>query len=399
MKSNLVKYIGSNLLIKAFVFISQIFVAFFITAEELGAVKTAQAYIEVLSLFACMGLNASILATAPKLKVVHDRAQLYSKIITLTAINAILVVASVLIILCYSPIEFISNKLQVIVIWLLPLVLFTAITTQLVSFLQCEKEFTTLAKGQFFAKLLSVPILIGVTYVFSLTGYIAALYLSGFITIIIIFNGISFRLSPKLFSMSELKIQWSIAYGAFLSNILGTFGFYSGLFVTNIVISEPEIIGNYSFALILISGFEVISRSIQQYYIPHFSENAGSNLKTLERKYLKLSIMVSFPALCAAVLILKNLPEFKYTDALIPIIILIVAWCLSFKYTLKSGYFIASGNTMLNFKTSIVNVSLTVTLSVLLGFAFGIIGIAIARLFTSVVLLLIYERMYKNVRI
>lgn len=396
MKSNLVNYIGSNLLIKAFVFLSQLLVAFFVTAEELGAVKTAQAFIEVLSLFACIGLNASILATAPKLRVLCKREQLYSKVITLTAINSIFVIAGVVIGIYLFTSNNFSN--QPILVWLLPLVLFTAITTQLVSFLQCEKEFTTLAKGQFVAKLLSVPILIGLTYGFGLIGYIAALYLASFITIAVIYNKISFRLTPNLFSVNAFKKQWSIAFGAFLSNVLGTCGFYAGLFITNIVISEPELIGNYSFALIIISGFEVISRSIQQYYIPHFSENAESNLKVLEIKYLKLSTIVAFPVLFMAVLIASTYPEFKYTNALIPLSILVIAWCLSFKYTLKAGYFIASGNTMLNFKTSTVNVSLTVILSMLLGYEFGVIGIAIARLLTSIALILIYEKLYENIK-
>lgn len=396
MKSNLVKYIGSNLLIKAFVFLSQLLVAFFITAEELGAVKTAQAFIEVLSLFACIGLNASILATAPKLKVLCEREKLYSKVITQTAINSILVITSVVIGIYLFTSNNFSN--QTILVWLLPLISFTAITTQLVSFLQCEKEFTTLAKGQFVAKLLSVPILIGLTYSFGLIGYIAALYLASFITIVVIYNKIGFRLTPNLFSVNAFKKQWGIAYGAFLSNVLGTCGFYTGLFITNIVISEPELIGNYSFALIIISGFEVISRSIQQYHIPHFSENAEKNLKVLERKYLKLSTVVALPVLSLAVLIVSVYPEFKYANALIPLSILVISWCLSFKYTLKAGYFIASGNTMLNFKTSIVNVSLTAVLSVLLGYEFGVIGIAMARLLTSIVLLFMYERLDQNVR-
>ncbi|WP_439832682.1 oligosaccharide flippase family protein [Aeromonas caviae] len=394
MKSNLVKYIGSNLLIKAFVFLSQLLVAFFITAEELGLVKTSQAFIEVLSLFACIGLNASILATAPKLRMLYEREQLYSKVITQTAINSILVIASVVIILFI----FASNNAssQPILFWLLPLVSFTAITTQLVSFLQCEKKFATLAKGQFIAKLFSVPILIGLTYGFGLIGYIAALYLASFITIAIIYNKIGFKLTLNLFSLNTFKKQWSIAYGAFLSNVLGTCGFYAGLFITNIVISEPNLIGNYSFALIIISGFEVISRSIQQYHIPHFAENPDCNLNILEKKYLRLSIFVALPVLSMAVLIATIYPEFKYNDALTPLAILVLAWCFSFKYTLKSGYFIATGNTILNFKTSIVNVSLTVVLSALLGFKFGIIGIAIARLLASAVLIFTYEKLYEN---
>ncbi|ELS3450256.1 oligosaccharide flippase family protein [Vibrio vulnificus] len=395
MNSNLLKYVGSNLIIKAFVFLSQILVAFFITAEELGEVKTAQAFIEVLSILACIGLNASILATAPKLRMLCERQELYSKVVTQTTINSILVIA--IMVITISVFSTTGEFNSLILVLLLPLILFTAITTQLVSFLQCEKKFDTLAKGQLVAKLLSIPILISITYGFGLNGYIAALYITSIITIAVMYNKFEFKIKPSLFERKSFKEQWGIAQGALFSNVLGTCGFYAGLFITNIVVSEPNMLGNYSFALIVISGFEVVSRSIQQYYIPHFSENRESNIKCLEAKYLKISTIIAFPILSVVVLIAYVYPQFKYSDSLLPLSILVISWVFSFKYILKAGFFVASGNTMLNFQASILNLIMTAILSVALGYIWGIVGVSMARLFTSVALVSMYERLYKNV--
>ncbi|MBB1315957.1 hypothetical protein, partial [Aliivibrio sp. SR45-2] len=223
-----------------------------------------------------------------------------------------------------------------------------------------------------------------------------ALYFSAVVTILFLIQAFDLKISLLWNGPEKLKEQWKIAKGALLSNVLGTLGFYAGLFVTNIVIEDQKLVGSYAFSLILISGFEVISRSVQQYYIPYFSsEFTHEKLIGIEHKFLSLSSLLIIPiAVLFCLYSILNF-EFKYEDAIVPFIILFVSWIISFKFNLKAGYFISCGKTMLNFKASIVNVVLTVMLSLILGCTLGLVGIAAARFITVIVLIFVYRKLYE----
>ncbi|MEZ8233051.1 oligosaccharide flippase family protein [Vibrio splendidus] len=392
--SNLTKYIGSNLLIKAFVFFSQIFVAFFITPEELGEVKTAQAMVEIFSLLACLGMNASILATAPKVSEQSKREVLYSQVMSFNLCSSLFVVL-VLMGVLWS-LQFFGWSVPITMYQLMPLIIMMSVTTLLVSFIQSEKAFGELAKGQLLAKLISIPMIVFSCFMYGLLGYIIALYLAAAVTIVFLLRAYGLKMTLLWKGVQQLKLQWKVAKGALLSNVLGTFGFYAGLFITNAVIDEPKLVGSYAFALIIISGFEVISRSVQQYYIPHFSsEFSHENLTRIENKFTLLAGSLIIPIVFFLLIITYVDINFKYSDAVCPFLVLFLSWVMSFKYNLKAGYFISCGKTMLNFKASIVNVSLTILLSFYLGYMFGLVGIAIARLVTVIVLIVVYRKLYE----
>ncbi|OCH25498.1 hypothetical protein [Aliivibrio sp. 1S128] len=392
--SNITKYVGSNLLIKAFVFFSQIFVAFFISVQELGEIKTTLAMVEIFSLLVCLGMNASVLATAPKIFEKDKREELYSQIMTFNLFSSL----SVVLILMIGLLIFhsIGWEIPVSTYQLMPLIIMMSMSTLLVSFIQSEKAFGKLAKGQLWAKIIAIPVIIFSCFMYGVSGYIVALYFSAVVTILFLIQAFDLKISLLWNGPKKLKEQWKIAKGALLSNVLGTLGFYAGLFVTNIVIEDQKLVGSYAFALILISGFEVISRSVQQYYIPYFSsEFTHEKLIGIEHKFLSLSSLLIVPTLMLFCLYSILSFEFKYEDAIVPFLILFMSWIISFKYNLKAGYFISCGKTMLNFKASIVNVFLTVMLSLILGYTLGLVGIAAARFITVIVLIFVYRKLYE----
>lgn len=392
--SNLTKYIGSNLLIKVFVFFSQIVVAFFITVEELGEVKTAQAMVEIFSLLACLGMNASILATAPKILEQSKREALYSQVMSFNLLSSLLVVL-VLMGILWS-LQLVGWSVPVTMYQLMPLIIIMSVTTLLVSFIQSEKAFGELAKGQLLAKLISIPMIIVSCFMYGLSGYIIALYLAAAVTTVFLLRAYGLKITLLWKGVHQFQLQWKIAKGALLSNVLGTFGFYAGLFITNAVIDEPKLVGSYAFALIIISGFEVISRSVQQYYIPYFtSEFSHENLTRIENKFLSLASLLAVPVIFILLMIVYLDIDFKYSDAVYPFLVLFLSWIMSFKYNLKAGYFISCGKTMLNFKASTINVSLTILLSIFLGYMFGLVGVAVARLVTAMILIVVYRKLYE----
>uniref|UniRef100_UPI0015FC442D hypothetical protein n=1 Tax=Aliivibrio sp. SR45-2 TaxID=2760931 RepID=UPI0015FC442D len=141
--SNITKYVGSNLLIKAFVFFSQVFVAFFISVQELGEIKTTLAMVEIFSLLVCLGMNASVLATAPKIFEKDKRKELYSQIMTFNLFSSL----SVVLILMIGLLIFhsIGWEIPVATYQLMPLIIMMSMSTLLVSFIQSEKAFGKLA--------------------------------------------------------------------------------------------------------------------------------------------------------------------------------------------------------------------------------------------------------------
>ncbi|MFT5759922.1 MAG: O-antigen/teichoic acid export membrane protein [Alteromonadaceae bacterium] len=395
----LFSYIGSNLLVKFFVFGSQLFVATILSPVELGEVKTALSIIEISSLFACLGLNASLLATAPKLESKSERNNIYLLNLLLTFISSI-VVAILLFSLSKNNFIFDSSNTNVLISKFSVLLILTSLTTQLVCILQSEQQFFRLARSQIYTKLLSISIIIFSTFYFGINGYVSSLYISAILTFIVLLYVSKIKISinnlTTSWSIKEICSQWNIAKNSLFSNVVGTFSFYSGLIILNLIvdIENSNIIGLYSFSLIIITGFDIISRSVQQYFIPRFSKQSCDG-KLLVLKYEKIFFSIAFLIYLLSCLFLFSfqylLPEFKYIKSMDFLYLMMLGWVFSIFSVMKAGYFISSGQTIFNFKSSIANLFLTVTLGYLFSVNFGVWGLITSRVITSVLLSMVYS--------
>lgn len=393
---------SANIFIYLFSFASQFFVASFLTVEQLGQIRILQTYLSFAVLFSVFGFNTSVIKLCSEDRKGGEVRYLFRKALSYVAITSIvacIVVAFLNSLNLISSDKEIKYYFYILIISIIP----QAFDNLFTSYLQARRLIKEYSKINVVVKLVSVTGVIICTWRLGMPGYIA-MYIGGFfLTFVVLAVYIKRHSQEDIIPVARpLKLHIRLAYIALITNLLGLVINYFDVFLMNYLVSDRTAIGYYSFALTLTLGMTIYRNTVSQIVVPYLSNSSG-NFEALQQKtktYEKINILASTFIATTFFLIVPFLVKFIYSDKFDNSMVFFFILCVSeMFYSINSfkGYTIlAIGEIKFNFYESIIRGGLSLILAVIGLYFYGLIGLALSRLVTNAVDILIVNYIYKR---
>ncbi|MBI2280587.1 MAG: oligosaccharide flippase family protein [Bacteroidetes bacterium] len=168
---------SANSLIHLIEFGSQLFVAWILLADDIGRIKSLQTFAAVGVIIAGLGFNTSILKLCSEKNVTNDEKQtLFASAIKTTLLFSFLTVLLGIILSYFNLIsnDTLTNNLFIYYCLSIPLL---ALNNLLIAYYQALKEFKKVSVLLIVARIIHVAIIISLTYLFGVTGFIVGIIL------------------------------------------------------------------------------------------------------------------------------------------------------------------------------------------------------------------------------
>ena len=358
---------ATNGLILIISFISQLFVAGILDPVDIGRIKIMQTYIGLASLLGGFGFNTSLLKLASEQRSEEEKVDLLH-LSMLVATISFLILYLVLFFLSKS--SLISNDPKIArlfpyyALFLLPLI----IQSMQLAYYQAIKEIRKMAVIQFFVKLISVGLIIVITYFYKLEGYISIISITGFISVFSLRKGL-YGFGKKLinlkFKFGYFIIMWKLAQYVLIANLAGTLLGSMDIYLINYLVKDRVEIGYYMFALTITSAYQIIPVSIQQVAFPYFSSKSENHINWLNsyKKYNKLNHIILVPLCLSGIIIIPSFIKFvfsgKYDASNIYFIFLSLAFLLNSLNMMKGTALMGYGKFNINFYTLLISLTIS----------------------------------------
>lgn len=335
--------LSANVFIQIAGFASQFLVAWILPPSDIGRIKILQTYSNLAGIVAGLGFNTSVLKLCSETRSLGEKVFLFEQSVKYTAV-ASLFTLSLFLAASYSRM-FTDDSTLVIYFCFYSLIVVTIAFTSLQNaYLQALKKIQLLSGIQAYTKTLTVFLIILFTYLFGLSGYIAAIIGGSYISVAVLYMVIKRRnaATPAEPVEKPFSTHWFYAKYSFLSNVVYQVFLVIDILLLNAMISDKNLIGFYSFALTLMIPFEVLRGTIVQIVTPYFSEKATdiAELSRVLNKYAVILKVLSVAVLVAAILVIpvaiKTLFSGKYDGSVIFFEILLFAWVTRCYYSMKS---------------------------------------------------------------
>jgi O-antigen/teichoic acid export membrane protein len=380
----------ASIFIKVLAFGSQFFVAWWLTVEQIGEIKIIQTYFSLFTVIVLFGFNTSILKLCSENRELEqivglfDAGKKYVKIVFLISIPIII---SITLLGLISPNERIQYYFLLVLIGLYPTVINECDTI----YIQARRQIKLMSIRQIVVRSISLLLIILLTYLFGFDGYIIAYILSSFIAFIsfrYIIRKLNINIIPAKVE-SPFRVHWQYSKFAFLALVIGQLGSYADVFLMNYYISNNELIGLYSFALLLMLMPNIFTGVIQQIVVPYISRKSHnlSEIKRVYKKYQRLNILSSLIIAIGCLLVVPFIIDLifgsKYSESIPFFNILIVAWFLNSVLNLKGYVLLGIGMINYNVYSSLIITIIKFVLCILLVNYYGIIGLSFGILISN----------------
>jgi len=396
----------ANFLINFIGFGSQLFVAKFLSAIDLGRIKTMQSFISLAVILAGFGFNTAVLKLCSENKSISYKKEIFKVNFKLSIVSIVFV----LIIMCgvglggfFSPDQDI-NRWMLLFMFSIPASVFTSL---LICYLQALKKIQLMAYAQVGARILSILSLIVSTYFWKLPGFLLSSVLVGPITLIPLFRlaAIDWKYpainSRDIFKQSFDCGKWSVA-----SNGMNALSITLDIVLLNFLVKDRVMLGDYGFATIFILAMNQITGTVQAIAAPFFSEKSGNEMEFLRvlRKYQRLLVAVTAIVALLAIVFVPAFIRFAYWDKFkmtgIIFKILVARYFFWSCSSLFGVALIGLGKVKDNFIASSIYVPFAIALSVVFINRWGSIGAAYAQstagFFTMIIVYLNFKRAFSN---
>ena len=360
----------ANFLIALVAFGSQLFVAKVLTDIQLGYIKIFQSFTQILSLFAGMGFSTSVLIVCSctqnvKQKLEHLSVALYAVVpISIIVLALFIVINQFDLWTPISEVKLLFDKYSYIVV-------FTAIIAVYTAFIQSSKIFKKYSNLVILTKFVSIGFIVLFTYWRGFYGFFdgtcVGLVLSLIINISFVKNEFDFYLNKKINRLSfKIKEQFKLGIHGLGTNIFGMLAsnldiIFMNLFLTN----QLNIIGQYSFAAIIVMGLSMIQSTIVQVTVPYLAKynDNYSTISCLLKKYNRILFWSTVLLLLLLYVFIPIGIEWiygdKYAKGLFYLIFLLGVWAFKCLNAINSAYFLASGKSHLSNLVNFVNMIFT----------------------------------------
>lgn len=388
--------LSANLLIQVVAFASQLFVAGILAPDDIGRIKIIQTYLSIFSIIAGMGFNASTLKLCSENRTSEEQASLFRSALFFTTLSTITLYIIILVLNFFK--VFSSDNL---IHWLIPLGLFPIISNSLfmvfVSYFQATKKIKLMSNLTISNKLISILLIIILTYFAGIKGYYIAYNVSFFLMLFICFRFLHFSFYKGL-SLTEITSQfsthWHYANKSMYANLLSEMSAYIDILLLSFFVKDMQQIGYYSFALTITILLRLFPNTVQQITTPYFSSLANQKYDFLIafKKYNNILYIVVAVTFIASIIFVPFLIHWifkgKYDPSMLYFPLLALGWSLRQLAQLQSAAIFGLGKIQYNAYIGLISLIFnTIIISILLHL-FGIIGAAYASVLGGFVFIL-----------
>jgi O-antigen/teichoic acid export membrane protein len=385
-------------------FASQFFVAGILDPADMGRIKIMQTYINLSALICGLGFETSLLTLVSASGDDAEKRRLYQAALLVSMgsfalLFAVLSVFSYLGIISADPV--ITRLFPLYMLFLLPL----TVQNLQMAYYQATKRIKTMARLQLIVKSVTVALLIYLTYLFQLKGYIITIVVTGMLTVLIFQVGLkNIRLNRDFFSINAalVKRMWKLAAYALLANIVGLVTTTLDIYLVNYMIAERVEVGYYMFALTIISVYQLVPLTIQQVSLPYFSEQASDYTRWYRSysKYNRLNHVLVALVVAAGIVTIPFLIGFafsgKYDRSVYYFVFLAVAWMIKNSSVIKPTAIMGHGRFDINFKVSLINFALSLPILFVLINFYGLDGALIGKVIAAVIYYITTTAMFRK---
>lgn len=394
---------SANSLIHLIEFGSQLFVAWILLADDIGRIKSLQTFASVGVIIAGLGFNTSILKLCSEKDVTDEEKQtLFASAIKTTLLFSFLTILLAIVLSFFNLIsnDTLTNNLFLYYSLSIPLL---ALNNLLVAYYQALKAFKKVSVLLVIARIIHVAIIISLTYLFGLNGFIIGVIIGFLISTLLLLSKTEFLKTWKKTTSIHFKKNWDLAKYAFLGNTINMLSLYLDIFFLNHLVNNPEEIGFYGFALTLIAGLRIVTSTAQQFVTPYYSEfsnNAPQILKAFKKSnqiFGATILVVGVLAILIVPLVIHFVFSGKYDASMFYFQILTLSWIIRSWVSLKGPFLLAIGYVHVAFK-----VSLWVFLITILPYwyavkVYQIQGALYGQVFVSIVFFIVVNISFKQV--
>lgn len=400
---------SANSLIHLIEFGSQLFVAWILLADDVGRIKTFQSFSAIAVVIAGVGFNTSILKLcSEKNTTLLEKQTLFFSAVKSTLLFSLLTISLIFFLstLGYISNDSVTNKLFIYYALSVPLL---ALNNLLIAYYQALKEFKKVSVLLVFARIIHVAIIISLTYLYGLKGFVVGIVLGYLISTILLLSKIGFVKGWRKTSKIHFKKNWELAKFAFLANTVSMITLYLDIFLLNHLITDIKEFGYYGFALTLIAGLRIITITAQQFVTPYFSE-FSSNYHQSMRAFKKANrLFMSFIIIAglAAVLIVPLFVQFvfsgKYDNSILYFQALTLVWIIRSIPSLKGPFLLSYGYMNVNFYSALIVLAISVFPCWYLISMYSIEGAIWAQVFTAITFFIVvnlnFNRVVKKIKL
>jgi O-antigen/teichoic acid export membrane protein len=394
---------SANTLIHVIEFGSQLFVAWILLADDIGRIKSLQTFASVGVIIAGLGFNTSILKLCSEKNVSDNEKQtLFASAIKTTLLFSFLTVLLGIVLSYFNLIsnDTLTNNLFIYYCLSIPLL---ALNNLLVAYYQALKAFKKVSVLLIIARIIHVAIIISLTYLFGINGFILGIILGFLISTLLLISKTEFIKNWNKTTAVHFKKNWELAKYAFLGNTINTLSLYLDIFFLNHLVNNPEEIGFYSFALTLISGLRILTYTAQQFVTPFYSEFSSNDTQILKafkksNKIFGITILaVGIVSVLIVPLVIHFLFSEKYDASMFYFQILTLSWVIRSWVSLKGPFLLAIGYIHVTYKMNLFVFLITTIPYWFLVKFYQIQGALYGQVFVAIVFFIVVNISFKKV--
>lgn len=395
--------LSANVVIRIFGFASQLFVAWILTPEDIGRIKIMQSFMAVLIITSGFGFNVSTLKLCSEERSTGEKLFLFRKGILYTLFPLLFSYLAIFLLswsgmLSSDPV--INTLMIYLAIGLLPLTL----NGMFFSLLQALKRIKVLAKVQLVTKAIGVLIIIGLTYLILLKGYVVAVVIGYAITLVVlvIFNRDILHNAVQK-APNPFKLHLNYALYSMLANLTSTLSKNIDILILNYLVADRTAIGYYSFAVVLIGLLFMLEKTIQQITNPFFSSKSSDIRKWHDsfKKYNRINFyfitLIFLVSLIIVPIFLKYGFAGKYEDSILFFILLSISWFFKSNVVILSSALFGLGKIKTNFFIGLITLIFSAIVIYLSTNFFGIIGSACGMILNGIFTLIISKIFFHSI--
>lgn len=392
-RKGFVHLLSANIITLIFGFASQLFIAWILPAEDIGRIRIMQTWLGVFTVIAGLGFNVSVLKLCSEKRNPGEITFLYRKAIRYTLLAVLvsyLLIVAVSLLHLLSPDPLVNKYMIIFGISLVPM----TISGVYLSYLQAKQMIQLYSRIQIITKLFSIVVIIILTWLFKMEGFIIAFLVGFFLTNIFLERLIRIKINKGIQpveSDSPFKLHWKYAQFSLGAAITDTLGIGIDILLMNYLVDDRVEIGYYSFAITIIGIYRILPSTIWTMAAPHFSEKLDrdgdwqSTYKKYNRLITVVSALITLVSIAIIPLILKYFLNGKFEESGIYFILLVVAWGIRNLFVIKASVLFGMGKINLNFYSSLIFlISSAIAIPVLIYF-WNVTGAAIGVLLATII--------------
>jgi O-antigen/teichoic acid export membrane protein len=393
-QKGLIHLIIANYSIQIIVFLSHLLIAKIMQPRYVGVVKTIETYISIAYVLGAGGMIFAILKEIPQLKDTSVRQAVlkYAFRYVLLFSATIFILYSILSHWGWLGEDPLINKWTAVYAW----VIIPVTASQfLMRYYQAVHRFKRISIIIVLTKITGFVIVLSATYYFHLQGYVFGMIASAVIGLFFLVADIRSELFSGNISLlpdSVKKHLRHLAKEAFSAQVIDQIRLWGYFLLANFLIRDREAFGQFSFALILVQGLNILNSSIQQFTTPSLSEAAQDTslffkkMKKFEWNYIRLTailfvlLQIFIPPLITGVFgntYSASVPLFR---------ILLTGWFIATLFTLKGIPFLSFGKMRYIAYSSSILVITVLPLAYFLIRKYGVEGAAWSMVIQNVIL-------------